>query len=218
MTVLSGSSVVLDQERAESDQLGADRAQALAEVSRHCDIAERLALIPPSAKARGTFCRSIDSALHEAGKFKRYRELFPTHLGTMQWHPCGEFMARLVIAGALLRGPERVHEGMLQIGRHNALEFARSLLGRILLRLLSNDPKKLLLQGIAARRQTCSYGDWQVSFPEERMAIVTMVEEYMYIESFTLGAALGTFDAIGLKVDARAELQTQFHGRHVLRW
>jgi uncharacterized protein (TIGR02265 family) len=220
MAVPSGGSAVLDQGRAlGADALeGCDRGQMLAEVSRYCDIAERLTLVPPSAKVRGTYCRSIDAALTEAGKYKRYRELFPRELGTLQWHPCGEFLVRLTVGAALLVGPERVKEGMLEIGRRNALEFARSLLGRMLLRLLSRDPKKLLLQGVAARRQTCSYGEWQVTFPKERSAIVTMVEEYMYLETFMLGAALGTFDAIGLKVDARAELQTQFHGRHILHW
>jgi uncharacterized protein (TIGR02265 family) len=220
MAGLGGGSAVLNQGPSSGSESfeGYDRERALAEVSRYCDIQERLTLMPPSAKVRGTYARSIDAALTEAGKFKRYRELFPRELGTLQWHPCSEFLVRLTVGGALLRGPEHVKEGMLEIGRRNALEFARSLLGRILLRLLSHDPKKLLLQGVAARRQTASYGDWQVTFPKERTAIVTMVEEYMYLESFMLGAALGTFDAIGLKVEATAELQTQFHGRHILEW
>lgn len=214
-----GASAVSNHSRQGSDTLdGRGREEILAEAGRYCDIQERLTLVPPSAKVRGTYCRSIDSALTEAGKFKRYRELFPRELGTLNWHPCGEFLQRLVVGGALLVGAERVQEGMLEIGRRNALEFARSLLGRMLMRLLSRDPKKLLLQGVAARRQTASYGSWQVSFPEERMAIVTMVEEYMYLESFMFGAALGTFDAIGLKCEAKAELQTKFHGRHILHW
>jgi uncharacterized protein (TIGR02265 family) len=219
MAVPGGSSAVLDQGRPAIDPLeGLDRERVISEVSRYCDIEERLTLVPPSAKVRGTYARSIDAALTEAGKYKRYRELFPRELGTLQWHPCGEFLVRLAVGGALLLGPERAKEGMLEIGRRNALEFARSLLGRMLLRLLSHDPKKLLLQGVAARRQTASYGDWQVTFPKERTAIVTMVEEYMYLETFMLGAALGTFDAIGLQVEATAELQTKFHGRHVLQW
>lgn len=197
---------------------GRGQDEVLTEVSRYCDIEERLTLIPPSAKVRGVYCRSIDSALTEAGKIKRYRELFPRELGSLQWHPCGEFLKRLVVASALLVGPQRVHEGMLEIARRNALEFARSLLGRMLMRLLSRDPKKLLLQGVAGRRQTLSYGNWQVTFPEERMAVVSMVEEYLYIDSYSLGSARGTFDAIGVELDARVELNTKFDGRHILRW
>jgi uncharacterized protein (TIGR02265 family) len=191
---------------------------ALAVVGRHCDILERLTLVPPSAKVRGTFLRSIDSALKEADQTARYRELFPQVLGTLQWLPCGELLKRVTLAAALIEGPERVHEGMREIGRRNALEFARSLLGRMLLRFLSRDPNKLLQQAIAGRRQTCSYGHWQISFPEERMAIVTMVEEYLYIESYAIGSAIGTFEAIGRSVEARCELSTHFDGRHILRW
>lgn len=192
--------------------------EILSEVGRYCDIEERLSLVPPSAKARGVYCRSIESALREAHRLQRYRELFPRELGTLQWHPCGELLRRLVVGAALLVGPERVHEGMVEIGRRNALEFARSLLGRMLMRLLSSDPKKLLLQGIAGRRQTCNYGNWQLSFPEERTAVVAMVEEYFYIDTYALGSACGTFEAIGLTVHAECELETKFNGRHVLRW
>jgi uncharacterized protein (TIGR02265 family) len=190
----------------------------MTDVARHCDIEQRLSLVPPSAKVRGIYCRSIESVLRPAGQEQRYHELFPQRLGTLQWHPCGELLRRLVIAGALLRGPEQVHEGMFEIGRRNALEFAQSLLGRMLLRLLSRDPRKLLLQGIAARRQTCGYGSWQVAFPEERMAVVSMLEEYLYLDSYALGSAVGTFEAIDLPLDARCELDTKFAGRHILRW
>jgi uncharacterized protein (TIGR02265 family) len=194
------------------------RAALLSEVSRHCDLTERLPLIPPSAKVRGVYGRSIDSAVSEAGKLGTYREMFPQDLAPLSWHPLGEFLKRVCVAGALLAGPERVHDGMLEIGRRNALEFARSLLGRMIVRLLSRDPRKLLLQGVAARRQTCSYGDWQVTFPDDRTAVMTMVEEYLYMDSFLMGAARGTFDAVGLPVKAETILDGRFHGRHVLRW
>jgi uncharacterized protein (TIGR02265 family) len=207
------------ESRASAEPLDArGQAEVLTEIGRFCDVQERLTLIPPSAKLRGYYCRSIEAAVEEGGKLKRYRELFPRDLGTLQWHPAGEILKRLVVGAALLAGPEHVHEGMLEMGRRNALEFARTLLGRMLMRLLSKDPKKLLLQGVAARRQTCSYGSWQITFPEERMAVMTMTEEYMYIESWLMGAAHGTFDAIGLSLDATCELDTKFVGRHVLRW
>lgn len=207
------------QNHAGADALkGLDLAAALDVVGRHCDVAERLALVPPSAKVRGVYLRSIDSALKDAGQTRRYRELFPRELGTLQWHPCSELLKRLTIGAALLVGPERVHEGMHEIGRRNALEFAHSLLGRMLLRFLSHDPKKLLQQGSAGRRQTCSYGSWHIDFPEERMAVVTMVEEYLYIDSYCMGSARGTFEAIGREVHATYELTTRFDGRHILRW
>jgi uncharacterized protein (TIGR02265 family) len=218
-TPLPGTVSSLLDGRASPTTAGArERADMLQELGRHCDLAERLPLIPPSAKVRGVYGRSIDSAVEEAGKLGQYRAMFPRDLGPLTWHPLSEFLIRVSVAGALLAGPERVHDGMLEIGRRNALEFARSLLGRMIVRLLSRDPRKLLLQGVAARRQTCSYGSWQVSFPDERTAVMTMVEEYLYMDSFLMGAARGTFDAVGLSVDASTILDGRFHGRHVLRW
>jgi uncharacterized protein (TIGR02265 family) len=192
--------------------------QALSEVARHCDVEERLSLMRPSAKLRGYYCRSIESALREAGRLRRFQQLFPRELGSLQWYPASELLTRLVIGGALLHGPEQVHQGMFDIARGNAIEFSRTLLGRILMRLLSRDPQKLLLQGVAARRQTCSYGDMRVDFLEARTALVSMDEEYLYIDSFMLGAAHGTFAAIDLDVDAQCQLDTKFSGRHLLRW
>ena len=217
-TTLGTASGLLKARSSSTPSGWRERAELIDEVSLYCDLKERLTLVPPSAKVRGVYCRSIDAALKEAGEFERYCQLFPNNLATLTFHSMGEFLTRLSIAGALLKGPERVHEGMAEIGRRNAVEFARSLLGRVLLKLLSRDPRKLLLQGVAARRQTCSCGSWQVSFPEERKAVVTMVEEYMYLESFMLGAAEGTFEAIGLTVQATCVLDNPFCGRHVLCW
>jgi len=48
--------------------------------------------------------------------------------------------------------------------------------------------------------------------------VMTMDEEYLYIESFLLGAAQGTFDAVGVPVRAEAKLEDRFRGRHILVW
>src|SRR5688572_28170304 len=136
----------------------------------------------------------------------------------MRWYPTREFLVRLTVGGALLTDPARVHEGMFEIGRRNAVEFSESLLGKTLLRLLSRDPKKLLQQGVAARRQSCSVGRWTLTFPDERSAVMTMTEEYVYIESYLLGAAQGTFDAVGIPVKTEVVLEDRFNGRHVLEW
>lgn len=194
------------------------RREAIEEVCRYCDLEERLRLLPPSAKSRGVYFRSIEAVLSAAGHGAAYRRLFPEIFAAVMWHPAAEFLVRLAVGGALLCSAERVHEGMFEIGRRNTIAFAESLLGRALLRLLSHDPKRLLQQGAAARRQSSSYGHWDLSFPDERSAVVEMKEEYMYIESYLLGAARGTFDAIGLKVETQVELDTPFAGRHLLRW
>src|SRR5215471_3644865 len=194
------------------------RDAAIEEVSRYCDLKERLDLIPPSAKGRGLYFRSIETVLTQAGRGERYHALFPERFATVLWHPIGEFLVRLAVGGALLTDPSRVHEGMYEIGRRNAVAFAESLLGRTLLRLLSRDPKRLLQQAVAGRRQSQNYGRWTLAFPEERTAVMTIVEEYLYIDSYLLGAAQGTFDAVGVPVRAEAKLEDRFSGRHALVW
>lgn len=195
-----------------------ERERLIEAVCRHCDLAERLTLVPPSAKIRGLYFRSIESVLAREGKADFYRSLFPEKFSAVRWHPAGDFLTRLAVGGALLTSPERVHEGMYEIGRRNAVAFAESLIGRTLLRLLSRDPKKLLQQADSGRRQSTNFARWEISFPDERTAIVDMAEEYQWIESNALGAAVGTFEAVGLKVQAEARMTSRFAGQHILRW
>jgi uncharacterized protein (TIGR02265 family) len=195
-----------------------DRNEAIGEVSRQCDLAERLTFVPPSAKVRGLYFRSLESVLASAGRGAHYAEIFPERHAAVLWHPAADFLVRLAVGGALLLGPERVHEGMFEIGRRNAVAFAASLLGRTLLRFLSRDPTRLLEQAIAGRRQSYSYGRWELDLSRERTAIITMTEEYLYIESYMLGAAQGTFESVGVPVRAEVELDDPFHGRHILTW
>src|SRR6476660_9475107 len=102
----------------------------LEKADAHCDLRERLELMPNTAKARGVFFRSIESVLEQAGHLQSYREMFPARRATVLWYPAREFLQQLVAAAALLTEPSRVHEGMFEIGRANARVFADSLLGR----------------------------------------------------------------------------------------
>ena len=58
----------------------------------------------------------------------------------------------------------------------------------------------------------------QYLYPAQRTAVTSMVEEYMYIESYLLGAAQGTFDAIGVPVRTEVVLEDRFTGKHILSW
>jgi uncharacterized protein (TIGR02265 family) len=167
---------------------------------------------------RGLYLGSVEAVLERAGQGAAYRSLFPQRFTAIRWYPMSELLVRIAVGGALLSGPERVHDGMFEIGRRNAIAFAESLLGRMLFRLLSRDPHKLLQQAVAGRRQSYNYGSWTLSFPEERKAVMHMTEEYLYIESYQLGAARGTFDAIGLPVSTEVVLETRFSGSHILVW
>ena len=194
------------------------RAAAIGELCRCCDLSQRLPLVPPSARVRGLYFRPIDRALVKAGRRERFDSFFPERFAAVLWHPAAEFLVRLAVAGALIASPERIHQGMFEIGRGNALAFAESLLGRTLLRILEHDPRRLLKQAIAGRRQGFTHGHWELQFHGEREAVMTMVEEYCYIESYLLGAAQGTFDAVGVPVQIEVVLRDRFNGQHVLRW
>ncbi len=184
----------------------------------HCDVWERQRAIPPSARYRGLYFKNIPAVLKNAGLYEQYAEHYTEWYSALRWYPLSHYVERLAVAGALLRGPERVHEGMREIGRYNATSFAESLLGKVMIRVLAKDPTKLLKQASAARRQSCTYGRWDVSFPEPNVAVMTMHEEYLWIESHVLGAAEGTFESIGMKAVIDVQLDSKFAGRHVIRW
>jgi uncharacterized protein (TIGR02265 family) len=202
---------------ARSAALGS-RSAVIAELCSHCDLVERLPLVPPSAKVRGLYFRSIQRVLTDAGCMEKFAAVFPERFAAVLWYPAADFLVRLAVGGALLAGPSQIEQGMFRIGRPNAVSFADSLIGRTLLRMLDRDPRRLLRQAIAGRRQSFSYGRWDLEFPEPRMAIVTMCEEYVYIESYLRGAAQGTFDAVGVPVGVEVELHDRFNGRIVMRW
>jgi uncharacterized protein (TIGR02265 family) len=193
-------------------------AVLLDEVCRHCDLRERLPLVPATARVRGVYFHNVENVLEAAGKLERYRAIFPERYAGMRWYPVSELLLHIAIGGAILTSAERVHEGMSEIGRRNARGLSESLVGRTLLRLLSNDPIKLLRQGAAVRRQTTDYGGWEISFPAPRTAVMRMRQEYLYLESYCLGAAHGTFEAIELPVRVEVELDDRFDGKHVMTW
>jgi len=192
-----------------------DKIQALV---RYSDLPERLKSVPASARYRGLYFRNTITVLRNAGKLAEYQGFYPESYSAVRWYPSSDFLERLAVAGAILRGPENVYEGMREIGYSNALAFAQSLLGRTMLRLLSGDPVKLLKQACAARRQSCNYGRWEVAFPEPRTAVMEMYEEYIWLESNLRGAAEGTLASIGLNAKVECEIDSMFQGRHIIRW
>ena len=194
------------------------RGQAIAEVARYCDVEERLPLIPASAMTRGMYFRSIDEQLAAAGKADRFREIFPKRYAALGWYPTREFLCHLTVGAGELLDPARVHEGMFELGRRNARAFADGVLGKLMLRVLARDPVKILKQGLAARRQSAKPARWELEFPDERTAVMDLIQEYAYIESYELGAAHGTFEAIDVPVRIECTLQDRFVGKHVLRW
>jgi uncharacterized protein (TIGR02265 family) len=192
--------------------------RALDLVGAHCDLEQRLRDIPPIARARGIWVRPFESALGRRGRLQPYLDVFGGTSSPLSWHPCGEIAARLAVAGALYASPAEVLHGMRELGRAQAVHFSESLLGSMLLRILSPDPVRVLQQGAAARRQGCSYGSWQHDFSTPGKAVVTHRDEYLWLDSQVLGSAEGTFAAIRVPAKFELHMTDAYNGVIEITW
>ena len=193
--------------------------RALDLVGAYCDLEQRLKDIPPSAQARGIWVRTFENALAvRPGATDRYLTIFGSPASPLGWHSAGDVVARIAVAGALYTSPSEVKQGMRELGRAQSVQFAESLLGRTLLRLLSPDPVRVLQQGAAARRQTCNYGSWEHDFSTPGRAIVTHRDEYGWLDSQVLGSAEGTFAAIRVKAKFELRLTDAYNGVIDITW
>ena len=175
--------------------------------------------MPPSAQIRGMYLRSVQAALERAGRGIEYRALCGTpRFSALRFYPLGEYLTHLAAGGALLKGPERVHDGMFEISRSNAAIVADSLVGRTLLRALARDPQRVLRQGVSAHRQTTRGSQWLLAFPGPREAVMEFRDEMVWIESSLLGAAHGTMEAAGIPAQFRCELSGPYNGTHFISW
>jgi uncharacterized protein (TIGR02265 family) len=194
-------------------------SRAVALVAAHCDIEERLTLVPPSAHGRGAYFNSIEKQLAARGLLPAYREYFPAQrFGSLSFYPVRDYLVRLACAGAIVASPENVHEGMFAISKGNAKAFMDTVLGRILLRVLSRDPVRLTEQAIAGNRQSNNYGHWELVRHGERACEVIYRQEYIWIESAIAGAGEGTFETCGVDMTAEHRLIDRFNGSSFYRW
>jgi uncharacterized protein (TIGR02265 family) len=194
-----------------------DRAVAL--VAPHCDIVERLNDVPPSARVRGLYFKSVLNVLRQLGRLPAFEEYFPAERrSSLTFYPLGDYLVRLAVAGAVVRSPAELHDGIHEITRQNASAFATSLLGRVLTRILDRDPVRLTEQGLAARRQSTSYGEWQVARRGATEIEMIYHAEYMWIESAIAGAATGTFEGLQIQPRLSTTLIDKYNGSTVVSW
>jgi uncharacterized protein (TIGR02265 family) len=194
-------------------------ARAIALVAPHCDIEERLSLVPPSASVRGLYFNAIEKQLAAHDKLMPYKKYFPRdHFGALGFHPISAYLVRLACAGAFMASPERVHDGMRLITKGNAVAFAESVLGRLMLRVLSRDPIRLLEQAMAGRRQSTNYGQWELVRHSARSMEIIHRQEYMWIESAIAGAGIGTFEACGIQARSETRLTDRLNGSTLWVW
>jgi uncharacterized protein (TIGR02265 family) len=193
--------------------------RAIQWVAPYCDIVERLELVPPSASVRGLYLRNIEAQLAKRGVIDAYRNYFPDdRYASLSFYPASEFLIRQACAGALVASPKRIHEGMFLVAKGNATTFMETLLGRIMLRILSKDPVRVSEQGLAARRQSFTYGHWEIRRHTERAIEMVYQNEYWWIESAVAGAAQGTFEACGCNAELETKLIDRFNGSTFIRW
>lgn len=194
-----------------------DRARAYAEP--HCDLEARLRVVPEQAQVRGILFFSIAQALADAEKLDAYAERFgQLHYESLSFYPLREYMVRLSSAAAFLTSTQRLYEGIRAISRRNAREMAASLLGQALLHGLASDPRSLLEQGLAMRRQTMDYGRWELVVHGPRKLEMRYVDEFVWLEHAMHAAAEGTFEACSIKPEIRTELRGPYAGSAHFRW
>jgi len=194
-------------------------ATAVALVAPHCDLVDRLGDVPASARLRGWYFKSMLAMLQRHGRLAAYQDYFPDETwSALGMHPLGDYLVRLAVAGALLTTPARLHEGIFEISRQNATAFVASLLGRVLVRILARDPVRLTQQGLAARRQSTTYGTWEIRRPGPRELQMVYRSEYIWIESAIAGAAAGTFESCGVEADVQTVLDDKYNGATTIRW
>lgn len=191
----------------------------MAFVAPHCDIEERLEFVPPSARVRGFWFRIVEREVASHGLANAYHKFFQQRRhSTLRYYSARDYLVRVAVAGAVIKGPEELHAGMFEIARHNAAHFADSLFGQTLIRLLAPQPARVVKQGIAARRQTMTYGHWELLHVADRALTIDFREEYMWIESHVAGSWKGTFEAIGIDAELECDLVDRFNGQIHVRW
>jgi uncharacterized protein (TIGR02265 family) len=192
---------------------------ALEYIEPHCDIAERLRVVPPTAFARGLAFGSIRKALERADKLQAYVARFgPLRYESLALYPLAEYMVHLAASAAFIFSPSTVYEGIGEISRLNAVEMSASLLGQTLLHELAAEPHQLLEQGLAMRRQTLTYGRWELSVRGPRHLEMRYFDEYVWIRQAWTYAAIGTFEGCRIKPRVTTTLDTPYSGSTQFRW
>jgi uncharacterized protein (TIGR02265 family) len=185
----------------------------------HCDIAERLAAVPSSARVRGVYFRSALDEVTRRGRLAAFEAIIhDTERSTFTLYPAADYLLWLGLAGSVVASPAAVHTGMRELSRGNAVYFGQSLLGRGLLRVLSRDPVKLLHQSIQSKRAVTNYGRWFIADQGARHVVIRLEEEYVWIESALAAAALGTLELCGIAPTVEVKLESPYNGDLVFRW
>ncbi len=187
----------------------------------HCDAVERLARVRDDQRVRGVWFGMLRDELRRRGP-QIYGE-FEREVGlheavTFKMYPVADYIRRLVVAGALVASPERVHEGMRDLHRSSVGYFARSVLGRAVVSLVRPTPLSFLQQVQRSRALIASFGAQHVTAVGERCIRVHHVDDPVYVESAQRGGLESVFDVCGVEARIHVEMRTAFDGVLTAEW
>jgi uncharacterized protein (TIGR02265 family) len=176
------------------------------QAAQHIDVVDRLTRIRRDQLARGVWFRMLREEVARRGHVRAYdAEGGPHEATTFKMYPLDDYLRRLVIAGALIASPEKVHDGMRDLHRESVRYFTKSILGRLIISVMRPTPHDLLQQIERSRPHVANYGTFRYERRGPRAAAMHLSDEPVYIESAQLGSMLSTLDACGI-TDARTEI------------
>lgn len=187
----------------------------------HCDVVDRLEKVRDDQRVRGVWFAMLRDELRRRGP-EVYGE-FEREVGlheavTFKMYPVSDYIRRLVVAGALVASPDRVHEGMYDLHRSSVNYFARSVLGRAVVSLVKPTPLAFLEQVQRSRSLIASFGAQRVTAVSPRCIRVHHVDDPVYVESAQLGGLQSVFDVCGVEARIRVEMRTPFDGVLTAEW
>ncbi len=192
--------------------------------SQHCDIVERLARVTPDQQVRGVWFAMLHDEVRRRGE--TLGAAFDAEVGapdyvTFRMYPVADYLRRLVVAGARVASPERVHEGMRDLHRESVRYFARSVVGRAFVSLIrfSQTPLGLFQQVARSRSHIATYGRWLIEPIATRRARVRIEGEPVYVESAQVGGILSVCDMCGVRGEIEhVEMLGPFDGIVEVSW
>lgn len=177
----------------------------------HTDLKWRLANIPADATCRGAFFNMLDD---RAGTLSRetqaeYRSFFRIHrFSAFRMYPVRDYVTRIVVLSQIHYGADAIHRGIreLQSGAFDA--WAKTLLGRAALAVVSPElPSMLRMLARAYASQTVvSHSRLTLVSADDREIVLRLENEHLYIEHAMVGALEGLARVCGVP-DAKLEVQ-----------
>lgn len=187
------------------------------------DLRRRLSRVRPGDTTRGLFFKAVldsvrqlgseaaaQQCLEESGE-KRFVELFNYPMGTL---------LRMSYVGARLLSDETrsFEEVMRQLGYLSAKSFTHSMMGKLMLRLVVGDARRLLDTLPSAHRLNTSTGECKVRWTGHTSAIVLITRDFLP-HPYTEGSLQGAFESAKLRgLTVRAWPTPSLDNEYELSW